>query len=270
MSTDHELLTEVRAVLREEVAEVTAGPSLVAAVRQKRARRRRTRRLGIAVTAVAAAVVVTAVVSMPEGTEPPDQAPVNAAYVMKKTSAALDGVVESILYERSIVTEGEKYSRPGEKALYERWNAADGSTFRLRVTIADKPVVDLSRDREDDIFVDYRNGTYTRFPGTEPSAAPDDDVWTPKEIQQAIADGEITVVGPGEPIAGRATVKLHREPRKADVPMDLWVDAKTYLPIRSQLLQEDTSPFDLAWLRPTKENLAQLKTEIPSGFTEQK
>lgn len=281
MSTDHELLDDVRAVLHEEVADVTAGPGLLAAVRRRRARRVTARRLGIAVTVVAAAAgVVAGVVWLPDRTETLDRAdrpeptvppgPVNAAYVVERTSAALDGVLENVVYDRAIVTTGDKYSPPGEKALYERWFAGDGSTFRLRVTIAGKPVVDTSRDTKADVTVDYRTRTYESTPGIDPTTPEDFDIWTPKQIKQALATGKITVLGRGEPIGGKPTVKLRRHPGTLDVPMDLWVDAKTYLPVRILLLQDDSTPYDMTWLPPTPENLAKLRAVVPPGFTQQK
>jgi hypothetical protein len=154
--------------------------------------------------------------------------------------------------------------------LYERWLAGDGSTFRLRVTIDGRPVVDLSRDHVADVFVQYGDKTYRAFPGSEPSAPEHDDVWTPKEIQDAIAQGRIEVVGPGEPVNGKETVQLRTVPGKADVPMDLWVDTTSYLPVRWQFRQGGSTLFDVSWLPPTPENLAQLKTVVPPGFTEQK
>lgn len=277
MGTDNELLAEVRALLHEEVADVTAGQEMLAAVRRARTRRAVRFRLALAVPLTAAAAVFASGVltAPPPSTgsrqSPPSTAePVNAAYVKERTSEALNGVLGDVIYEHAIVTEGDKYSRPGEEALYERWLAGDGSTFRLRVTIDGRPVVDLSRDHIADVFVHYGDQTYRAFPGSEPSAPQHDDVWTPKEIQDAIAQGRIEVVGPGEPVNGKETVRLRTVPGKADVPMDLWVDATSYLPVRWQFRQEGSTLFDVSWLPPTPENLAQLKTVVPPGFTEQK
>lgn len=281
MSTDHELLAEVRAALHEEVADVTAGPGLLAAVRRKHARRVMTRRFGVAApVAVAVAVAVTVVWPhpatpgpTPDGAGPTSDAsapPVNAAFVMAQTTTALDGVADSVIYEHAVVTKGGKYSKDGEEALNERWLAADGSSFRFRASVAGRTVVDLSRDTTADVFVDYRTRTYRSFPGVEPSAPQYDDVWTPKEIQQAIAHGSITVVGPGEPIDGKATVKLRTDQPKGGAAMDMWVDTTTYLPVRWQWRQDGSTPFDVTWLPPTPENLAQLTTVVPPGFTKEK
>jgi hypothetical protein len=279
MVTDNELLDEVRAVLHAEVTGVAASPAVLAAVRRKRRHRRARWLIALPVAAAAVAVVVIprqpATPSQPQAqppsrtsTQPPE--PVNAAYISERMEKALDGVIDSVIHEQSLVTEGEKYSEPGEEALNERWLAADGSAFRYRVTIDGDPVVDLSHDRVSDIFVDYRTGTYRVFPGMEPNPPQYDDVWTPKEIRDALKDGTLTVTGPGEPINGKATILLHRDAGKAQPPMDLWIDAKTYLPVRWQWEQENSTPFDVVYLPPTPENRAQLTTVIPEGFTEEK
>lgn len=265
MVSDNELLDEVRAVMHAEVADVTASPAVLAAVHRKR-RRRTTFRWLVPIPVVAAAVAVVVAlqpVSVPEE-------PANAAHIRNRATNALSGVTEAVIYERATVTEGDKYGRPGEPALYERWLAADGSTFRLKVTIDDAPVVDLSRDKVSDVFVDYRTRTFRVFPGTEPSAPQYDDVWTPEEIQQALKNGDLQVRGPSDPINNRPTILLHRDQKTAEVPLELWIDAVTYLPVRWQWQQPHSTPFDVTYLPPTPENQAQLTTVIPPGFTEEK
>jgi hypothetical protein len=277
MVTDKQLLDEVRAVLHEEVADVTAPAAVLAAV-HGRLRTRRTPRWLVAIPVAAAAVV--AVVTLPRAADTPPAAEhppttthrpaVNVAHATERTMSALDAVLDNVIYERATVTKGDKYSRPGEAALYERWLASDGTTFRLRVTIDGEPVVDLSRDTVSDVFVDYRTRTYRSFPGGEPSAPEYDDVWTPAEIQQSLKDGTLKVTGVGDPVNNRPTILLHRDTRKAEVPLNLWVDAETYLPVRWQWEQENSTAFDVTYLPPTPENLASLTTVIPPGFTEEK
>jgi hypothetical protein len=273
MSTDQELLAEVRAVLGAEVADVTAGPALLAAVR--RAHARRVTRLRVVFATAAAVVLVLAGTALwPDARPAPRHEPrslpepANAAYVRERTSDALNGLGDNVIYERAVVTKGDKYSEPGQAALYERWLAADGSSFRLLVTIDGRPVVDLSRDRVADVFVDYRTHTYHAFPGVEPSDPKYDDVLTPDEIRQGLADGRITVAGPAT-VNGKAAVKLHYEGSKVSPSMDLWVDATTYLPVRWQWLQESSTPFDVTWLPPTPANIEELTTEIPDGFAKE-
>ncbi|MBB4907537.1 hypothetical protein [Actinophytocola algeriensis] len=288
MVADEQLLNEVRAVLHDEVADVTAPAALLSTVRA-RVRRRRTRRWLVAVPVAAAVVAVLAVVVLtpPEETPPTAQHsptptaqhpptttvehhPVNLAHAAERTASALDAVLDNVIYESATVTKGDKYSEPGQAALYERWLAADGTTFRLRVTIDGDPVVDLSRDTVADVFVDYSTGTYRAFPGVEPNAPEYDDVWTPAEIQESLKNGTLTVVGPGDPVNGKPTILLHRDTRKAEVPLNLWVDAETYLPVRWEWEQANSTPFDVTYLPPTPENVANLTAVIPPGFTEAK
>jgi len=283
MVTEKQLMDEVRAALHEEVADVTASATLLSTVHRKIRRRRVTR--GLLVAAAAAAVV--AVVTLPPAKDappvaetPPSSAehtpaeepppPVNVALATERTVTALGEVTDDVIYERAVVTKGDKYSAPGVVALYERWLAADGTSFRLRVTVHGRPVVDLSRDTVSDVFVDYRTSSFRVFPGVEPNPPRYDDVWTQEEIRQSLVNGDLAVVGPGEPVEGRPTILMHHKGGKAEVPMDLWVDAETYLPVRWQWQQENSTPFDVTYLPPTPENRAELTTEIPPGFTQGK
>jgi hypothetical protein len=264
MVTDKQLLDEVRAAMHEEVSSVAAPAALLSRV-HKQLRGRRARRRLVAVPVAAAVAVVVAV--LPQETE---RAPVDLTHAAERTMTALDAVRDNVIHERAIVTTGDKYSRPGEQALYERWLAADGSTFRLRVTIDGDPVVDLSRDRVSNVFVDYRTRTYRSFPGMEPSAPQYDDVWTPEEIQQSLKNGTLTVTGAGDPVDNQPTILLHRDTRTAEVPLNLWVDATTYLPVRWQWVQDNSTPFDVTYLPPTPENRAALTTVIPPDFTKER
>lgn len=196
--------------------------------------------------------------------------PVNVAHVLERTSAALDGVGGHVIYERAVSAAGEKYFSPGEHGLSERWHAPDGSAFRYRASVNRVPRVDLSRNARAETFVDYRNRTYRTRPGDPPNPSQFDDLWTPEEIQKAITDGRGTVLGPGGPIHGIPTVRLTVEAEgKATVPTELWVDAKTYLPVRWRWLQEGpSSVFDVKFLPPTPKNLDKLTAPIPPGFTD--
>ena len=279
MVTDNELLDEVRAVLHNEVADVTASPTLLSSVRRVHARRGVTRRRVwitapvIATAAVAAVVLVPAVHESPPSAQPVTSSPsrgtqpVDVAYVLAQTDSALDSVRGDVVYEQSPSSPGDKYFKPGEHGLNERWHSADNNVFRFRATVNGVPVVDLSNDTAADIFVDYRAHTYFKRSGMPPGHADgSDDVWTPDKIQAAIKSGRIKVDGPGEPINGAATIRLTAAASGTDVASDIWVDAKTYLPVRIQWLQDGTAPFDVSWLPPTPENLRLLTVPIPPGF----
>lgn len=267
-----ELTAAVRAALADEVADVTAAPDLLAAVRRRYRRRVLARRVVFA-TPVVAAVVVGVVVAAPA--PPADRAgtpttsavpePVNVANIRQQMTAALADVANHISYERATITGDEKYGDPGRSALYERWQPADGSSFRLLVSRDGVPLNDLSYDRVAYVDVDYRTRTYVAREGVEMNTGTWNEVWTPREIQQELAAGVITVVGT-EQVAGRATLELRVSERKGDVPVFLWVDQTSYLPVRWQYDQDGATPFDITWLPPTPENEARLTAPIPDDF----
>ena len=256
MVSDNELLDDVRTVLRAEVANVTADPAALLASVRRRQRRRWPWLVMPLVAAAAAAIVLVPAQQLAR--------PVEVAHVLERTNTALDGVRGMVIHEQAPAVDGDKYFEPGQRGLNERWRAADGSAFRYRASVDGRTIVELSRSAAGDVYVDHRARTYRSFPGD----TPDDEVWTPDKIQKAIAAGRITVGGPGEPINGTRTLLLHVAALKPEPAIELWVDATTYLPMRVLLVQDGATPFDVTWLPPTPENLAQLKTQIPDGFTE--
>ncbi|GGN13793.1 hypothetical protein GCM10011609_63000 [Lentzea pudingi] len=253
MVSDNELLDDVRAVLHAEVAGVTAdSAALLASVRRGRSRRRWP---WLALPLVAAAAAAVVLLPAPQ--------PVPVTVASERVSTALEGVRGMVIHEQAEV-QGDKYLEPGQRGLSERWHAADGSAFRYRVSVDGRTVVDLSRSAAGDVFADHRTRTFRSRPGESPA----DEVWTPERIQKAIAAGTVTVDGP-EVIGGKDTVRLTVAAAKAEPGLRMWVDASTYLPVRWVWEQDGARAFDVTWLPPTPENLAQLRTQIPAGFTEE-
>lgn len=82
-----------------------------------------------------------------------------------------------------------------------------------------------------------------------------------------------------EQVDGTDTIKLAATPdlvrelkqndRTATLDAALWVDAKTFLPVRIVLGPQDGST-DFAWFDPTKAHLANLQVPVPAGLTEVK
>jgi hypothetical protein len=101
---------------------------------------------------------------------------------------------------------------------------------------------------------------------------------SPSYIRQQIAAGRFTVAGKAE-IDGRPAIKLIiHEPADPGVRTDatLWVDAATYLPLRSVIKSVGIRPGgqldlttvnDMSYLAPTAANLAKVHISIPAGFT---
>ena len=101
---------------------------------------------------------------------------------------------------------------------------------------------------------------------------------SPSYIRQQIAAGRFTVAGKTE-VNGRQAIKLIiHEPAVPGVRTDgtLWVDATTYLPLRSVVKSIGARPGgqldlttvnDMSYLAPTAANLAKVQISIPAGFT---
>lgn len=146
--------------------------------------------------------------------------------------------------------------RSGRRVLVERWVMA-GVAFRERVTVDGALVADRSDGRE----VDYRRGEWRAGPVR---GLDDDCARLPEEIQAGLADGKVSVSGPGAAMAGHETTVMRHHGKPA---VDLWVDAATQRAVRCRLAERDTITFDLVWLPATDANLAQLEAVVPDGFT---
>ncbi|TVT26840.1 hypothetical protein FNH05_31110 [Amycolatopsis rhizosphaerae] len=270
---DHALGNRVRTALRTEVADVTAPPTLLADVRRQHTRRRAARRITFFATpVVAAAIAVAGVLTVSDlGSAPTAAEPVNAAYVKEQTAKALDNEAHDVLYERGTDTSGGKYGKPGQNTVYERWYSADRSAFRVRVTVDGTVVEDESKGPDGGVSVDFRNRTWrATSPSLRGAQILAEEVMTPGQIQQHLADDSLKVVGPGGTVGGRPTILLHRDPAgKAEVPVDLWVDDASYLPVQFRYQQDDSVPFAMTLLTPTNDNLALLRAVVPQGFHQQ-
>lgn len=144
----------------------------------------------------------------------------------------------------------------GRRVRVERWVMA-GTAFRERTTVDGALLADRSDGRE----VDYRRGEWR----ADPARGLDRDcARSPEEIEAGLADGTVTVSGPGEPIRGQETTVLRHH---GELVVDLWVSTATHRPVRCRVVGRDAITFDLVWLPATDVNLAQLVAVIPDGFT---
>jgi hypothetical protein len=127
--------------------------------------------------------------------------------------------------------------------------------------------------------VEYATRTWSRLLSSTPLVASSLD---PDKIRQQIANGGFTVVGTVR-LQGRPAVELTWSRRLGParigmaVTTGLWVDPRTYMPLRSittqwagpsghrRALFTDTANYRV--LEPTRANLALLTPPIPVGFT---
>jgi hypothetical protein len=128
--------------------------------------------------------------------------------------------------------------------------------------------------------VDYAKHTYRAYralvigPGAPRT---DRALYGPEEIAQLLVPGQLTVSATNQAIDGHDTIELAGAvPTQQEgsnvltqLPIRIWVDATTYLPVR---MQDQTNggwsdTVDDTWLPATPANQALLVSSIPSGFS---
>jgi hypothetical protein len=146
--------------------------------------------------------------------------------------------------------------RSGRRTLVERWYLP-GTAFRERRTVAGRPLT----DRSDGVDVDYARGMWRSgpVPGLTGNCAR-----TPARLESGLADGSVTVSGPGEPLLGEPTIMLRQRGKPA---VDVWVYPGTHRAVRCRVDELDAVTFDLFWLPATDTNLRQLMAVVPDGFS---
>lgn len=123
------------------------------------------------------------------------------------------------------------------------------------------------------IDVEYGSRTWSRQQSSSVLLAGN---LSPSLIRDQLASGGFTVVGPVS-LPGHEAVELtwSQSPGRMTLATTLWVDARTYLPLRSvttmraglhdALLQTDTTLYQILPVTPA--NLDLLNPPIPAGFT---
>jgi hypothetical protein len=74
---------------------------------------------------------------------------------------------------------------------------------------------------------------------------------------------------------GRDVLVLTLAKGQQSLPSTIWIDAHSYLPVHAQYTQPGSAPgsgtvtvtLDVTFLPPTSQNLANLRADVPSGFT---
>ena len=154
----------------------------------------------------------------------------------------------AIVYQRGYET------RSAGRVLVERW-VLTGAAFRERVTVDGV----LVADRSDGIEVDYVRGVWRAGSGR---GLDDDCGRSAAALDAGLADGTVTVSGPGVSVGGPTIVlRQHGKP-----VVDVWVNPETHRAVRCRVVERDAVTFDLVWLPATEANLAQLAAVIPDGF----
>jgi hypothetical protein len=115
---------------------------------------------------------------------------------------------------------------------------------------------------------DTRPGTWSRFTAPVPGGSDvgSDGGYGPSLLARGLAAGAWRVVGRAH-LNGQPAIELHESGYRKGIPESLpgrlWVNARTYLPIR---LVFGGTVRDFRYLPPTPANLALLRVPIPAGY----
>jgi hypothetical protein len=284
MLTDDQLGERLFARLTEATQDVYAAPDLAATVRRAHDRRTLTRAvLAVPLAAVTVAAVSLVAASNADGVHAPPSASSSApavldvAYVTAMTDAALAKTSDAVLRLHAERTLGKNSPYHWEQVIDQktgqyRHDSYAGATMVLSVACSAR------RGGASTLtVVDYTKRTWWSEPGP---GLPIIDTLTsgyeePENLRAALKSGKVTIVG-AEPLNGRSTLHLQitnpwKGPRLA-IYQDLWVDPKTYLPVRLSWVNvwrevsKDTIVLDYEWLPRTPENRGELELTPPAGF----
>lgn len=226
---------------------------------------------------VGAAVVAVVVAGTPSADVPaPVDGPATTAaapVVLNKVRLAVAAADELILHMRS---------DHGNGVLWESWHDTVDQTSRMTsLTMAGRPIYDHElREGLGDMMtvrvVSYNDRawwTYTTSPGRGDTK--NVEGLLPDDIRSQLADGTLEEIGPAT-LDGREVLHLKWTPRSkpgfVTRPGDMWVDASTYLPVRSVnrwgVNGEKSTRSEYEWFPRSAENLAKLTAPVPPGFVQ--
>ncbi|MEU0547291.1 hypothetical protein [Micromonospora sp. NPDC005979] len=271
--------------LHEETYTMTAPSNLTETLHHRN--RRRTRALGLAVAApVVAAVAVGASLAFAPGGVggggAPKEAPemLTVGYVAEQTATALGQLPGYVQHETA-----KHQGRDGKQAsLIELW--ADRTTSRERqdnkiyygdvrsytLALDGSTAVELNHDKKK--WWTYQIGSLKPADTNQVQYLPPS--LNPKDLKRAVDSGKVTLVGE-ERLDGRQTVHLQwlggpdsamdAAAKTAEESMQIWVDKKSYLPVRVvNKLFTGTTTSDYEWLPRSKENLAKVTVSPPADY----
>jgi len=297
--------TDVEDLLREGMERFTADLRAPAGLTCQIARRRRRRRLalrsvtgGVAVLAAGAAALAVIVLPRVNGTGQPA---VDAAYIVKNVSNALNATAPGTIAQMTVTTSGGPtgtttaeewsngeqwrsvlYSSPGHPVYDEGYSTTTGYTLvsYLTKTWARQPGLGRPFALPASVLpgkpacapaigafpVLFRLG----LPGTSSSAS-SLPTTVATALRTAVSCGSLTVAG-RQTVDGTETIKLTSRPGSL-ISETIWVSPSSYLPVRVVTRSAAGLPpvqqtADFTWLQPTAQNLAKLTVPIPAGFRE--
>jgi hypothetical protein len=294
--------------LRHETAGVHADPNLIAALRRRQVRRTRTVRAAVATTTAAVAAITVTVTmagrSAPAGSEQTAgptssgtapsstvEVPVlNAAQVRAATIEALGKASDYVIFSKTTYDSGyydtwlDKSTNRYRNDVYTTLPAATEGGRRMPdphnpprgpMRLSQSHAASGPRTNRETISVDYDGKWWSVSHDTDaPGSAIGLDVTDQESVRAAISNGTAELLG-HEDVNGIDTLHLRVIGQKLEFRLDLWVDSKSYLPIKDDLVKGDGSgefkpshnvATTYKWLPKTEENLRFLTLTPPADF----
>jgi hypothetical protein len=297
--------TEIEDLLREGMERFTADLRAPAGLTRRLERRRR-RRLALR-SATAAAVLTAAAVALVAVLLPgaflggSTGSAASAAYVVKKVDNALSAAEPGEMAQMTVTTTSPVLHGEASTVKAEEWSY-DGRWRSVVYSPDGQPAYDEGLTRSSSYtVVSYPTRTWGRQQVLSFPAAP-----TPKSqgcgpaftdlpmlFREELPDTGLSVTSPPATVAasvrtaiscgalaedgrqlvnGISAIKLTSR-TSSPLSETIWIDPSTYLPVRVVTRSPGGMPAiqqtaNIAWLRPTARNLAQLSVTIPAGFRE--
>ena len=270
--TDADTRAAMSAEDRERLLESIVSSQPVGPAQYETVRRPVRRRLpAVAASAVAALVFATLgfVITRPHGPEtghttgPPVRSADSPSVVLDKVRLAVSTADSRILHVRT---------DPGNGVLWDAW--FDGSSDRSRSmssTPQGEPMYDHEFRRDEHgswiRVVSYSDRAWWEYPHDRAIT----HGWSPEDIRAHLDRGTWFEVARQQK-DGEEELHLRWAPENAPdgtrmQPGDLWVDASTYLPIRSAANDRGRAvTMHFEWLERSAENLRALEAPVPPGF----
>ena len=212
----------------------------------------------LALIGTAAAVAVAAIV-VPRSS--PSPAPPLA------TSAVLTAITRTLAHTGNDIEE-VRSSVPGTPLSTTSWVDLSTGACRTDTSLDGQPSVTIFVEQGNAVFINHDlREWWTRRTGGVVCAP-----LTPQTIAHDLATGHYTVddhaVVNGQPSLKLASVSVTTGPHPVPQLTTLWVNAATYLPIRSTSSGHVAEQTTFTWLPATPTNAATLTIAVPAGFRE--
>jgi hypothetical protein len=280
MLTDDQLAESIGDRLHAEVADITPPPDLLSTLHRRQARRVWVVR-GAAASSLAATAGVIALVLA--GAGPPSAStagggtPTAAASSRVETVAFVtEQATAALARSDQFVEETDTTDNAGYHTVF--WSDTAGKRDRSSFDFKGQPASDTATSTASGtttvLVVDHPSRSWWTY---QTDARPPKrfgkeilNLSDPDGIRDAIADGGLKLLGHDQ-TDGRDTLHVRLDVRirkQVDTYVDMWVDAASYLPVKSVLTSPDYSATTTyTWLPRTANNLANLDLVPPAGYT---